>query len=72
MVACGIIAAGRDDALEQLQPSVMVVSRYPLRWMAARALLIVLVKAHCGQYKHDNRYNKGQHFVVRHNDHPLW
>ena len=57
MVGCGIIAAGRDDALEQLQPSVMVVSRYPLRWMAARALLIVFVDQ--GYNNREDHQDKG-------------
>ena len=37
-----IISTGRDDALEQLLPSVFEKSRYPMRGMAALLLIFML------------------------------
>lgn len=47
------------------------LSRYPLRWMAAQQLSIVLVKAQSGKYKHDDHNDQRQNLVIRHYVHLL-
>ena len=42
------------------------LSRYPLRWMAAQQLSIVLVKAQSGKYKHDDHNDQRQNLVICH------
>ena len=42
------------------------LSRYPLRWMAAQQLSIVLVKAQSGKYKHDDHNDQRKQFVICH------
>ena len=69
---CGKIEAGRDGACGMAPPLRRGrLSRYPLRWMAAQQLSIVLVKAQSGKYKHDDHNDQRQNLVIRHYVHLL-
>ena len=64
---CGKIEAGRDGACGMAPPLRRGrLSRYPLRWMAAQQLSIVLVKAQSGKYKHDDHNDQRQNLVICH------
>ena len=64
---CGKIEAGRDGACGMAPPLRRGrLSRYPLRWMAAQQLSIVLVKAQSGKYKHDDHNDQRKQFVICH------
>lgn len=48
-----------------------VMSRYPVRWMAAQRLLVILGKADRSQYKHEHRNDQRKQFVICHYVHLL-
>ena len=69
---CGKIEAGRDGACGMAPPlHRRVMSRYPVRWMAAQRLLVILGKADRSQYKHEHRNDQRKQFVICHYVHLL-